>query len=415
MAKKENEELSNFSEDFSNEFTEDRSSQRWNEEIEEQESESEITTFNETPTMEEEIGGGNKENKQPSSSKMKMAILAGVLVAAGGAGYLAFDYLGGEEEQVAEEVKQLESVQEKQALEEQELEKQRLEAPKVDKFKQVETVKAETKLEEPKVDEFKQPEQMQVEPKVEEFKQPEQMQVEPKVEDLKQQASFAEENALVLKNISSSINGIASNINEIYNDFNNKLNNTNSNVNDISLKLNALNDKTNNEEVQINELKEEIKTLKEKINVLENKDCGCDKKIQKQEEVAKVKEMAKINNHIIENNMQENQPVKRVKRSNYIELVGKRKEATIPDEINIQKQELTKTKNEIKETTVEVSKGNKYKIKSILKGIAWVTDETNGKTTTYTVGKKINGVEIGSIDVNSGIYDINGNKIIDLH
>ena len=395
MANKENEELSNFSEDFSNEFTEDHSSQRWNEEIEEQESESEITTFNETPTMEEEIGGGNKENKQPSSSKMKMAILAGVLVAAGGAGYLAFDYLGGEEEQqVAEEVKKPESVQEKQRFE-----AQKLEESKVDEFKQVETVKVKPKLEEPKVDEFKQPEQVQV---------------EPKVEDLKQQASFAEENALVLKNISSSINGIASNINEIYNDFNNKLNDTNTNVNDISLRLNALNDKTNNEENQINELKEEIKTLKDKINVLETKDCGCDKNIQKQEDVTKVKEMAKVNHHTVENN-RENQPVKVVKRSNYIELVGKRKEATLPNEMNVQKQELAKVKNEVKETTVGLSSGNKYKIKSILKGIAWVVDETSGKTMTYTVGKKINGVEIGNIDVNSGIYDINGNKIIDLH
>ena len=282
--------------------------------------------------------------------------------------------------------------------------------PKVEEFKQPEQMQVE-----PKVEEFKQPEQVQVEPKVEDLKQPEQVQVEPKVEDLKQQASFAEENALVLKNISSSINGIASNINEIYNDFNNKLNDTNTNVNDISLKLNTLNDKTNNNEVQINELKEEIKTLKEKINVLENKDCGCDKNIQKQEDVAKVKEMAKINNHIVENNVQENQPVKRVKRTNYIELVGKRKEATLPDEMNTQKQELTKVKNEVKETTVAVSSDNKYKIKSILKGIAWVTDETSGKTSTYTVGKKINGVEIGNIDVNSGIYDINGNKIIDLH
>ena len=101
------------------------------------------------------------------------------------------------------------------------------------------------------------------------------------------------------------------------------------------------------------------------------------------------------------------------RKGKFVQLVGKRKTPELKD-----------ISGNVGSTTVDTNRSNggenasliekhEVKIQSILNGIVWVNDST-GKTHTYTVGDKLGGRVIGNIDENSGVFDVNGKKILDI-
>lgn len=158
------------------------------------------------------------------------------------------------------------------------------------------------------------------------------------------------------------------------------------------------------------EMQKEIDSLRAQVKDLEVKQseglpCSCTTEAVKDNKVPSI--------------VKDKAPVKTVakpkeRKGNFVQLVGKRKTPELKD-----------MSGNTGSTTADVSRSNEggntpliekheVKIQSILNGIVWVNDST-GKTHTYTVGDKLGGRVIGNIDENSGVFDIHGKKILDLH
>lgn len=214
----------------------------------------------------------------------------------------------------------------------------------------------------------------------------------------------SEHSEMLLSVTSEKLTDLSANINNIEALVNNRLNNQDA-------KIDQINGIITSQQKDIEQFKVEIEQLKNRIISVEEKPCNCDKSTLKEEKVVKPETKNEIK-------VVETSKTSPVKNKNFIEFVGKRKEAKLPDVVKteIKTVENSKTFKETK-SKINVSKGevkSKDHIKSILSGIAWVT-KADGTTETLTVGSKLYGKEIGSIDVNSGIYDTQGNKLLDLY
>lgn len=157
------------------------------------------------------------------------------------------------------------------------------------------------------------------------------------------------------------------------------------------------------------EMQKEIDSLRAQVKELEVKQseglpCSCTNEAVKDNKVPSiVKDKAPVKNIA--------KPKER--KGNFVQLVGKRKTPELKD-----------ISGNVGSTTVDTNRSNggenasliekhEVKIQSILNGIVWVNDST-GKTHTYTVGDKLGGRVIGNIDENSGVFDVNGKKILDI-
>ena len=158
------------------------------------------------------------------------------------------------------------------------------------------------------------------------------------------------------------------------------------------------------------EMQKEIDLLKNHIKDLEVKQsetlpCSCTNesvkdKVNADKVPAIVKDKAPVKNTV--------KP--KEKKGNFVQLVGKRKTPELKDMSSGNGGLITQTSNSGATTLTEK---HEVRIQSILNGIVWVNDST-GRTHTYTVGDKLGGRVIGNIDENSGVFDVNGKKILDL-
>lgn len=463
--------------DYNNSYSEEQSSRRWDEHLSEQEHESEITTFEEAQTEEIEIGEEKPVGKSKikgDGSKVKIIAISAVIAAALGAGAYVYTTSGSSyeeenldapvstvKEKVEEEIKET-----KQVIEEKKEEVKEQVQEKFDDFTKAVDQTTSTfentvekndftqpnvsndsfnnNFETPKVEEVQNPfENQSVEtvvkpeeapivqtlpvlPKDEVQSQIQEQQATPEqevampipTEEVKvmqpvyqeqlpsqPSSSLNSEHSEMLLNVTSEkLTDLSANINNIEALVNNRLNNQDA-------KIDQINGIITSQQKDIEQFKVEIEQLKNRIISVEEKPCNCDKSTLKEEKVVKPETKNEIK-------VVETSKTSPVKNKNFIEFVGKRKEAKLPDVVKteIKTVETSKTFKETK-SKINVSKGevkSKDHIKSILSGIAWVT-KADGTTETLTVGSKLYGKEIGSIDVNSGIYDTQGNKLLDLY
>lgn len=210
-------------------------------------------------------------------------------------------------------------------------------------------------------------------------------------------------------------------------------------VNSLSNRIGSINDSIDNlvkkdeeRKDEIDMLKKEIEDLKNRLMLIEQNKVTNIQKTGSVPQITIVKDENKkeeivepiqkpAGKPIIEIKKEDKQIVKpkvqTKKRGNYIELVGKSQAQKIEmkeiEKVKLDDTTKVEVKKEEKAGIIKVQKPNKsLKITGILNGIAYVS--VNGNQKIYSVGDKLDGKEIGVISMNEGIFDINGDKIVDI-
>lgn len=485
-------------------YSEEQGSRRWNDEFDEQESSSEISTFVEAESevvdfgdeddndediiknikpedepLENEQEDGVEAEKQ--SGKSKKALIGGVLAAVGVgvAGFLGYNYVANEnvsseyvqetqsQEQTQEQVqtefnqtkeevvenkteekvddfsqpkkeieevvsKDFEEIKEKTTdfVEEVKQEVKEVELPKVEQVKQNVQEFSETVMEKTStiVEEVK---QEVAQPVVEEVKKlvssEEQVQnqeqviveTQPIVENIEQPVKPVEsiqnletlnstQTLYVNQEIKNELQEIKGFLTELKNNIGTFVETQNVKNQEQDVKIQTVENKIDETRDDISSLKAELDALKQKVVSLEEKGCNCQVKKQTNTILNKDKSSVSKKSNLV-----------KPKEKNSIQMIGKSVNIDKP-EVSVKKStskvdlKATPERDYVQPKKVTNQKLSGYQIRSILNGIAWISD-SNGKTKTYTQGDYVGGKQIGSIDVDSGIYDLNGNKIIDIH
>lgn len=154
-------------------------------------------------------------------------------------------------------------------------------------------------------------------------------------------------------------------------------------------KIDELEKIISNKDIEINSLKSEVS--EREVVKLESKDDGRVK--------ANIIKAPSLLDNPVETQTKQVEKKAETKSNNYIAFIDK-----------TQKPKVDKAQQAKK---AEVKKVEKYSIRSILNGVAWVV-LPNGSTKIFSEGDELNNVKIGKIDPNLGIFDLSGNKILSI-